>query len=193
MANKHYWHHDSSLKPHCIYLYYFKRRSSKFYCKEFLEHIAPSAVAGEINTMIGEIDSGQLDPYIGTCTRKSYFVVVLDDPVLRLKAGDAVRIRRTYLRGKGTFRDGHDLPAVPGHNNISGFYCFNHMIHRLGHVLEEGEEEGFKVRLNHDPTSLRSAFAPGLVGFLLFLAWLIHIRSHEDTGTNTGPPTPPPE
>jgi hypothetical protein len=98
--------------------------------------------------------------------RKSYFVAVLDDPHSNLIQRNAFTF---YLEGGSaqenySFFDGVDIRIL---NNVTGFYCINRMISEDGDWPREKEEK-YKVIANH-----------------------VH-RLHEDTGTNLGPPVPPP-
>jgi hypothetical protein len=182
MANKAYDAFNPDLQAECIYLYYFTTHNAqcRVYFVDRHRYIPPAEMPEQIGSIVMQIKDGTLQPdAIGMenlpWTRKSYIAVVLDDPPARLELDDAVRFHLSPGGGNHSFRDGHDVPDVPGHTDVSAFFCFNHMRHRNGHVLKPGEKEKFRVRIVHVNKEVGA------------------MDEHEDTGTNTGPPTPPPE
>jgi hypothetical protein len=202
MTKKAYTEYNPDLKAECIYLYYFTAAAKcQVYYLDYHRYIPPSTMPAEVASIVDRIKNGTLSTtYSGMDSldrnRKSYFVVVLDEPPLKLISDDAVKfkLKPWYLfGGNHTFMDGHDIPAVAGYPDMSAFYCFNHMLHREGRVLKAGEKEWFKVKLNHTHERSWHYFLIGWWVLLLGLAWLLGMRSHEDTGANAGPPVPPPE
>lgn len=134
----------------------------------------------QLALIMDEIRNGTLQPIVPPpkWQRLSYFAAVLDVPGMELTEDDAVTFNWKGLsRGNHSFRDGMDVrPLRAPHSALVGFFCLNHMQHKLGHVLRRNEWEDFDVHFNHP-----HAIAPE-----------VRILGHNDSGTNLGPPTPPP-
>jgi hypothetical protein len=95
--------------------------------------------------------------------RRSYFVYY--HPTEQLSKGDAV----VFTGGEDNrqcFRDARDVPLDAG---ASAFYCINHMLDKDGGAFPSGAGDAFDIDIYHGHGAVRR-------------------RSHNDSGTNTGPP-----
>ena len=187
--NNAYHSHNASLPARLIYFYYLKRpddpkEETRVFVLDRGRHIPPHKIQEEIETILGEIHNGDHSPVgwkIGDVRwrHKSWLVFVLDDNQHRLTAGNAVEFSFVDVDGSGrlsenhSFWDGDDTDPFQAYPNISGFYCLNHMIPKGG-VGELSSDEQFEVKVHH-PHALASGK-----------------RTHDDTGTNMGPPVGPP-
>lgn len=193
MVHSVYKPFDPNLPLHSIYLYYFSAAKKVAVYEDFGDDPVPSEdIPSRIASLVTRIKAD--DPNLiktKQCKRRSCFAVVLDDRRFKLEANNAVKIRWIVFPS-GAFRDGQDVPVVTGHADATAFFCFNHMRHMLGHVLQEREEESFTVTLVHNRPSLWRYLLTGWVGFHLLLGWLLSMRNHDDSGTNLGPPQSPP-
>lgn len=174
MVNPPYQPLNPGLAAECIYLYYLKITGDpKYETRVFVfKRDFSIAIDAQIRNLATEISAGQHYPCgwnFGDVKwrRKSYMVFILEDNNHSLEAGNAVTFTPDY-----PFRDGHDVTSLsPPH---SGFCCFNHLIRKQGIDLPDDVTEPFYVEINHPHRQTQA------------------VRSHEDSGTNMGPPIGPP-
>ncbi|HYJ30423.1 MAG TPA: hypothetical protein VEW25_08800 [Allosphingosinicella sp.] len=180
--NPVYHGENPNLEAHCIYFYLLSPGTEipKLYFEDLQRPVLRSEMPDRIVDIMRKIRAGllQQEPVPTEWTRKSFFAAVLDIAGSTLTPGNAVVFELQGAGGGGnhTFRDGEDIPALPAPFQDRGaFFCFNHMKHKHGHVLKYGEREPFKAHFNHPHPSPN----PTVLG-------------HEESGTNIGPPIPPP-
>lgn len=185
VVNPVYDPRDRTLKAECIYFYYLTedpdpRYNLRVFVIDRERYIPPQEMQREIETIVADIRNGNLTPCgwaFGDVKwrRKSYIVVVFDDPNGKLSRGNAVEFLHNVGGDDHPFRDGDDIQQF---GTITGFYCFNHMKQQgTNHDLPPGKSECYKV------TAIHEHRLGGAV---------TSIRGHNDTGTNMGPPIPPP-
>jgi hypothetical protein len=106
--------------------------------------------------------------------KKSYFVVALDQAngFEPKQAIEFLHIDGSHQRANHTFFDGGDgTVEIPGERSVAAAWAVNHMKTRHGEDLDEGEVHRFRL-------SFRPKGRP--------------IVDDGDSGTNMGPPVPPP-
>ena len=168
----------------CIYFYYLKHDGTEHPEIQAYRYLVDQgvirydAVPGILVTLTRSARAGTLDPVGGSVgsivwRRKSFIAVVLDDRNDNLIGGNAMQ----FAGGEHTFRDGTDI-TLPELDNISAFYCINHMKKNrpddpdLGH-----ERESFDV-------CIRTVAFPDCDHHLTRFP----ILTHYESGTNQGPP-----
>jgi hypothetical protein len=106
-----------------------------------------------------------------TLRHQGYFVVLMADSEEKLSdATFTLEDKKTPYR---SFTDGAFMATVGKNPDLSAFYCVNRMQSADGSPLGEAQAQGFNVHLQHSFRSKRNGTGP---------------RSHEDAGTNLGPP-----
>jgi hypothetical protein len=155
-----------------VYLYRILSSGTLAYFIERPKNIPYAMMETEIEYILTEINTGWIQPsgfQLGDIRwrKKSYFVVVVEDPKYWLAKDNAVSF--TYQGGGGgnhSFKSGKDILVG---SNVTRFFCINHMRKygaQGGDVDANGEQ--YTVTLNHPMA--------------------VNILAHSDTGTNTGPP-----
>jgi hypothetical protein len=186
-GNRHY--KDPSGKgtvPHCIYYYHITPSADPPTRVYFLDKRRPISTF-ELGGLIAELarnahsDGDSPSPCGWDMTdliwrRKSYLVVVLDDPATSLVKGDGFQFPDA---NNHTFLDGADfdvdVSSTPGVVEMrSGLWCINHMMNEAGQDLGGTDFEIFRVHFNTGGGSMFAMSYP------------------DDSGTNMGPPLPPP-
>ena len=102
--------------------------------------------------------------------KRSYFVYY--DPDAKLETRNAVTFTSLESGDNPCFRDGAEI--FDG-SKVQAFYCINHMLRSSGHG--PGDPERFDVHVNH---GVAAAAEPQEKAAPIF--------THDDSGTNTGPP-----
>ena len=104
--------------------------------------------------------------------RRSYFVIALDEPIDKFDPEDAITISRDGTHPNHTFFNGWVEDLTIDGREVNVLACTNYMVKKNGKAIEAGNSHVFKL-----------AFKIGLLPF---------IRDDDDSGTNMGPPVPPP-
>jgi hypothetical protein len=179
-ANDVYGTLDPNLGAQCIYFYYLteskieKEKTQTFFIER--DYVITD-LAHEIDTIMKDIF---VDKTLKPCgwglgdvrwRRKSYIVVLFDDLVHKLNENDAVTFTPYY-----SFKGGTDIKTIQGYPRVTGFYCENHMTDSNGGPVG-AKGETFDVKVNHDGHHNSSK---------------LKFFTHNDSGTNMGPPLPPP-
>jgi hypothetical protein len=184
----------NGLKAHCIYFYYLKetpdlKEKTRAFFLEYDHALNRDALEKEIPKLIEKANNGAIRPVgwkLGDIRwrRKSWFVVVLDDDHHKLKPGDAVSFEFKSSTGQSpagpnhNFRYGKDIPIS---RTITGFVCYNQMKGSHGRPLDD-ESEVFFVKVNHGGHGDGQGGGKGAIERRF---------THDDSGTNTGPPLQP--
>ena len=177
--------------PWCIYFYYIGKRTNgtkfvrHYYYTNENEELDPEDLPDRIKTLALnarlEDERDQKPPPTGSdlhfvvWTRKSYLVFMIDIEGLNFDPNDPVSITSVSGNPNRSFYDGKMVTiTLPTHATgtaaPSVFRCINHM--KKGNGADQDGKERFKITLNTIPQ--------------------LSIVSHDDGGTNMGPPVPPP-
>lgn len=176
-TNDVYGNPDQNFRTPCIYFYYLTESNlpelnTRAYFIQRQQNITD--IEAEIASLIKDVQSNAIKPCgwaLGDIRWRhlSYFVLVFDDPSHKLYEKNAVKFVPYH-----PFKGGNDYRALSA-QGITAFYCENHLEDSSGTVLADpSSPEYFKVVANHDGHSMLS------------------VSTHNDTGTNMGPPIPPP-
>jgi hypothetical protein len=172
-----------SASPRCAYFYYVtpgEEKDGHFHgnvaaCLMQEADIRPSDnIEDLISDWAQRAKDGQMSPIgwaLGDLTwrRESYFVVVLDAPGYRFDSEESLVISN----GDHTFKDKRLIPVTTSDGSrMQAIYCRNHIRKRNGEPWRHGD-----IREEYKPLMLAVTGAKGLV-------------THEDVGTNLGPPIP---
>ena len=170
-------------EPHCIYYYHFTPTAGVYDTKAYyVERQAPISKSDLLKIVeslaINAHEGDFVPPPCGgnmrsfSWRRKSYLVVLLDDPNSKFKKkdeGGAAEIKDNH-----TFFDGEDFEVNVSRRGQpqkrSAFWCINHMMDSSEQDLGVGVSERFEFEFNDG----RAPFYPS------------------DSGTNVGPPVGPP-
>jgi hypothetical protein len=165
----------NNLTTPIFYVYYLRitndpETHTEVYCVDLGTPVPPGQAEGVIKNLAGDIEAGayrQCGWKIGDVRwrRRSYMVFLLEDPNETLTTV-------TFSPGHA-FQGGKTIAAFtsPNGKRITGFYCTNHMKKGDG---SDVDARGEAIRVH----AVHTAAPPPIVHFL----------THEDTGTNMGPP-----
>lgn len=147
--------------------------------------IAWDEMPGFIDEIASDIEDGAIPPSQSvqgqrTWKKRSYFVYY--DRTANLEENNAA----IFSGDDSCFLDGAD---VPGPDGIYAFYCINHM-RKGGHDQKQGDTQRFRIKVNHfhqagaedKPEKRGNPAGEGNAGAGRTLV------THDDSGTNTGPP-----
>ena len=156
------------------------RRNVRAYFIDKKQPILRGQMETEIRSLVAQVGANTLTPLgyrLGALdwSRKSYIVLVLDDQHHHLTRGNAFMFVNTTPGLPHPFRDGADIQPF---GTITGFYCTNHMTTPAGQDPAQDWSESYEMAVCHNPAGC----TPPNPYFL----------GHFDSGTNMGPPIPPP-
>lgn len=176
---------NADWRPTCLYLYYLIPTSVdhadiEVFVNESSVRLDDNNIDDFIKSTIVKIKNGDLHA-VGWSFRDlawrriSYIAVIADHARFILDHSGGVKFKKNGNHAEYTFKD---LQPVSGLDaNLTGVRCINHMLDDEGDRLGEHDRETFKVKLKF---KTRQGFNdPGP-------------RTHDDSGTNLGPPHPPP-
>jgi hypothetical protein len=136
-----------------------------------------------IDEFAAEIASGSIPPTNSvqgrrTWKKRSYFVYY--DKTGRLEANNAV----VFAGEDPCFKDGADVSGVHG---VYAFYCINHMW-KGGKPQAPGDTQHFRIVVNHMHKAGAEEQPDKSAGAAEGDAARRPLLTHNDSGTNTGPP-----
>lgn len=184
-SNDVYYNKNKNLRIECIYFYYLTMRSDshpnhvRAYFVDKKQYIPHDQMQDEIKDLVSQVRAKTLTPLarrlggLDWC-RKSYLAVIMDDAEQRLTKENAVMFANRSIGREHPFRDGRDIEP---YDTITGFYCINHMTKPSG-ASDVYWSEDFDIEVCHNPLG---CMPPNPL-----------LLSHNDSGTNMGPPISPP-
>ena len=171
--------------PECIYFYYinpYLRWPMRVYYAEIPKGKTIKKVVQELAD--NAVDDEHSPPPCGWSLgdlrwrRRSYLAMVVDDPNERVNPDDPAIFDIARGQSNHTFLDGEyvDITAGKSKKALTGFWCINHLKKdEKGGELGDDEKQAFSIAPNSP--SARQAMA---------------VLGGGDSGTNMGPPVPPP-
>jgi hypothetical protein len=165
----------NNLSTPIFYVYYLRitndpEAHTAVYCVDLRTPVPPGHAEGVIKSIAGDIEAGayqQCGWKIGDVRwrRRSWMVFLLEDPNETLTTV-SFNPAHAFLGGKTISEF-----TSPAGKRLTGYYCTNHMKKMNGNDVDA---VGERIRVH----AVHSAAPPPIVNFF----------SHEDTGTNMGPP-----
>ena len=176
---------ESAPAPECIYFYYLKPENTDH--ADVLAFVADMKIPlkdGDINPLVDRfITEVRNEAYVHlmpmghffediTWTRQSYLVIVVDDPRYQLLKNDIELSDSSH-----TIK--HEESITSAFPEVSGVRYRNYITRKDGGTWSKhkDEKEEFEIEMEFKPRLSAGESDP---------------RSHEDSGTNLGPPLPPP-